>query len=57
LSEEAVAEIVHRKTWLEWKILKQYYELFLDSLSKLKEICYHVAVNTRYIGEAAAGER
>jgi hypothetical protein len=53
LSDEAVADLVARKTWLEWKIFRQYMMLFNASIDLLKEVCYHVAMNTRIIGEGS----
>lgn len=53
LSDEAIDDLVKRKTWLEWKIFRQYLMLFNESIDILKEVCYHAAMNTRIIGEAA----
>ena len=53
LSDEAIADLIARKTWLEWKIFRQYMMLFNESIDLLKEVCYHVAMNTRIIGEGS----
>jgi hypothetical protein len=55
LSDEAIEDLKERKTWMEWKILRQYQMLFNESLKWLKELCYHIAMNTRIMGEAAGG--
>ena len=54
LSEEYLEDLTKRKCWLEWKILRQYQSLFDESLKILKELSYHIAMNTRIMGEAAA---
>jgi hypothetical protein len=54
LSDEALGDLQDRKTWVEWKTLRQYQLLFLASLKIMKELAYHIAMNTRIIGEAAA---
>src|SRR5690606_28879817 len=53
LSDEAITSLEERKTWMEWKILRQYQLLFNESMKLMKELCYHIAMNTRIIGEAA----
>ncbi len=50
--DESITDLVSRKTWLEWKIFRQYLLLFNESMDTLKEVCYHVAMNTRIIAEA-----
>ncbi|PRP84491.1 hypothetical protein PROFUN_08076 [Planoprotostelium fungivorum] len=57
LTDEAILEICDKKTWIEWKILKQYLELYNNAIIDFKELCYHIAMNTRLIGEAAGAER
>ena len=39
---------------MEWKVLRQYQMLFNESLKHMKELCYHIAMNTRIMGESAA---
>lgn len=53
LAEEAVSSLEEKKTWMEWKILRQYQLLFSESMRLMKELCYHIAMNTRIIGEQA----
>eukprot|EP00727_Mastigamoeba_balamuthi_P005802 m51a1_g1841 hypothetical protein (768) ;mRNA; f:565696-568463 len=55
LNDEGVKEMVERKTWLEWKVLRQYQNLFVEAIKFFKEMCYHICINTRLIGETAAG--
>ncbi len=40
-------------TWLEWKVLRQFQNIFHDALGKMWDVSQLVAINTRYIGEAA----
>jgi hypothetical protein len=54
LSDEAVDDLRHRYTWLEWKILRQYQMLYGEGLNEMKDLCYLIAINTRRLGEAAA---
>lgn len=54
LSNEAIGDLRERRTWLEWKVLRQYQMLFTEGLSQIKDICYLIAINTRRLGEAAA---
>jgi hypothetical protein len=54
LSDEAVADLRNRQTWLEWKILRQYQMLYGEGLNEMKDLCYLIAINTRRLGEAAA---
>ena len=49
-------ELRNKKIWMEWKILRVYLELFNESINGLKEVCYHIAMNTRILGEAAGAE-
>ncbi|PRP80381.1 hypothetical protein PROFUN_11979 [Planoprotostelium fungivorum] len=54
LSDEAISDMRQKCVWMEWKVLRQYQVLFNESLLSMKEMCYHIAMNTRIIGEAAA---
>jgi len=54
LSDEAIADLVERGTWLEWKILRQYQMLFAEGLLHMKDLCYLIAINTRRLGVSAA---
>lgn len=54
LSREAIDDLRERRTWLEWKVLRQYQMLFTEGQSQIKDICYLIAINTRRLGHAAA---
>ena len=53
LSDDSIADLVERRTFLEWKILRQYQMLFGEALFQIKDTCYLLAIDTRRIGEAA----
>lgn len=40
--------------WLEWKVFRQYQFLFDQGLKRMNEICYHISINSRLIGENSA---
>jgi hypothetical protein len=51
-----VAELERQQLWVEWKTLRQYLGIYNEALESMQEINSLVAINTRYIGEAAARE-
>jgi hypothetical protein len=54
LPYDAITDLNERKTWLEWKILRQYQMLFSEGLTQIKDVCYLIAIDTRRLGTAAA---
>jgi hypothetical protein len=59
LAAGSLADIASRRTWLEWKGLRQIREVFGAALGTMPEMAHVVAIDTRYVGEAAlrAGDR
>jgi hypothetical protein len=59
LAAGSLADIAARRTWLEWKGLRQIREVFGAALGTMPEMAHVVAIDTRYVGEAAlkAGDR
>jgi hypothetical protein len=53
LAAESVDELDRRRTWLEYKILRQYQSIYNESLGEMPDINLLIAIDTRYIGEAA----
>jgi hypothetical protein len=53
MAAESVEEIVTHRTWLEWKVLRQYQTIYNESINRMRDVGYLVAINTRYIGEKA----
>ena len=55
MSPESVDDLARRAVWLEWKVLRQYQAIYNESLGELPDMNYLLAIDTRYIGEAALG--
>jgi hypothetical protein len=53
MDPESLGDLEQRKTWVEWKILRQFLGIYNESLIAMKDIDYLIAIDTRYIGEAA----
>jgi hypothetical protein len=54
MDPESLADLVKRRTWVEWKIMRQYLGIYNEALHTMRDINYLIAIDTRYIGEAAA---
>jgi hypothetical protein len=54
MDPESLADLERRKTWVEWKVMRQYLGIYNEALASMRDINYLIAINTRYIGEAAA---
>jgi len=54
MDPEAVTDIESRRTWVEWKVMRQYLSIYNEALSSMRDINYVIAIDTRYIGEAGA---
>jgi Predicted membrane protein (DUF2254) len=53
MAPESIDDLERRRTWVEWKVLRQYQAVYGEALSTMKDVCYVVAIDTRYIGETA----
>jgi len=53
LAQPTVDDITEKRLWLEWKALRQYQTIYNEALGDMPDINYLIAINTRYIGEAA----
>lgn len=51
---ESRHDLEERRTWVEWKVMRQYLGIYNEALSTMPDINYLIAIDTRYIGEAAA---
>jgi predicted membrane protein DUF2254 len=51
---ESRKDLVARRTWVEWKVMRQYLGIYNEALTTMPDINYLIAIDTRYIGEAAA---
>jgi roadblock/LC7 domain-containing protein len=59
LAPESVDDMERRRTWVEWKILRQYQAIYHEALAQMKDVACVIAIDTRYIGEeaVAAGDK
>jgi len=53
MDPESLVDLEHRRTWVEWKAMRQYLGIYNESLESMRDINYLIAIDTRYIGEAA----
>jgi hypothetical protein len=54
MDPESLRELEARRTWVEWKVMRQYLGIYNEALAQMRDINYLIAIDTRYIGEAAA---
>ena len=54
MDAESLRDLEARRTWVEWKVLRQYLSIYNEALTTMRDINYLIAIDTRYIGEAAA---
>lgn len=57
MDPESLGELEQRRTWVEWKVMRQYLGIYNEALATMRDINYLIAIDTRYIGEAASGAR
>jgi predicted membrane protein DUF2254 len=57
MDPESLRDLEARRTWVEWKALRQYLGIYNEAMSSMPDINYLIAIDTRYIGEAAAARR
>jgi len=53
LADDVLDDLGRSRIWLEWKGLRQIREVFGAALDSLPEMAHVVAIDTRYVGEAA----
>lgn len=54
MDPESLRDLEARKTWVEWKVMRQYFAIYNEALGVMRDINYLIAIDTRYLGEAAA---
>ena len=54
MDPESLQDLERRRTWVEWKVMRQYLGIYNEALAEMRDINYLVAIDTRYIGEVAA---
>jgi len=53
MDPESLSDLERRRTWVEWKVMRQYLGIYNEALATMRDINYLIAIDTRYIGEAA----
>jgi hypothetical protein len=53
MDPESLRDLEADHTWLEWKALRQYLGIYAEAQADMPDINYLIAIDTRYIGEAA----
>jgi hypothetical protein len=56
MDPESLGDLEQRRTWVEWKVMRQYLGIYNEALGGMRDINYLIAINTRYLGEAAIRE-
>ena len=54
MDPESLRDLEGQRTWVEWKALRQYLGIYNEALTAMPDINYLIAIDTRYVGEAAA---
>src|SRR5450432_2138611 len=57
MAPESLEDLARDRAWLEWMGLRQIREVFSEALKTLPEMTHVVAIDTRYVGEAALDAR
>jgi len=57
MDPESLSDLAERRTWVEWKVMRQYLGIYNEALGSMRDINYLIAIDTRYIGEAASSVR
>ena len=56
MDNDLMRDLEERRLWVEWKTLRQYLGVYNEALESMQEINSLVAIDTRYIGAAAAAK-
>jgi hypothetical protein len=54
MEPESLVDLQERRTWVEWKVMRQFLGIYNEALGGMRDINYLIAIDTRYIGEAAS---
>lgn len=54
MDPESLHDLEARRSWVEWKVMRQYLGIYNEALGSMRDIDYLIAIDTRYLGEAAA---
>jgi hypothetical protein len=53
MDPESLADLERCRSWVEWKVMRQYLGIYNEALASMRDINYLIAIDTRYLGEAA----
>ena len=53
MNADSLEDLVRERTWLEWKVLRQFQAIYNEALDSNPDMNYLIAIDTRYLGEAA----
>lgn len=53
MAKDSVQELAANRTWVEFKILRQYQSVFTEALVSMRRLNYVIAINTRLIAQRA----
>jgi hypothetical protein len=56
MDPHVLRDLSTRRIWFEMKILRQYQMVFGEALSRIRDVAYLIAINTRLSAETAARE-
>jgi len=56
MDPESLQDLESRRTWVEWMVMRQYLGIYNEALQSMRGINYLIAIDTRYISEAAADD-
>lgn len=56
MDPESLRDLEGQRTWVEWKALRQYLGIYNEAQGAMPDINYLIAIDTRYLGEAAAAK-
>jgi hypothetical protein len=57
MDPESLRDLEARRTWVEWKVMRQYFGIYGEALGSMRDINYLIAIDTRYLGEAAGAAK
>jgi hypothetical protein len=52
MSPASLDGLVHKKSWVEWKILRQLNSVFGEAVKEMPDMAHVVGIATRYVGQA-----
>ena len=53
MAKDSVQDLENSRTWVEFKVLRQYQSIYTEALGSMRHLNYVIAINTRLIAERA----